>query len=479
MTNEKIHILANSVVGDSFPVFVANAFRQLHSGRSMVLGRHVLALCYELERVLAGDNRYLLATSPPRCLKSFIASVCFPAFALGHDPSLKLICLSYSGELAESFSRQTQLIMDSPSYRQRFPNTRFVRNTAAELRTTTNGFRAAKSLGGAITGTGGDILILDDPLNAGSAASEAERRSAYEKYSNVLPSRFDDPKLGAMAVVAQRLHVDDLPGHLIAEGGWHHLNLPMTAWLPQDIAIAPGKNWHRNPGDLLHAERFGPAEIERLKKQLGSSGYAAQYDQRPALPEGNVFKLHWFKRFPEQQFKKSHFEMVIASWDTGLATSETASFSACTVWGIRGKQCYLLHAFRDRIGFTDILKKIIELKKQFLVDLVVLERAASGPMLCEELWRQGHEDWVTTMGVEGGDKRSRAEAQTAKIEEGRVFLPSRARFLEAFETDVALFPHCRHPDWIDTMTQFLRLLDNGVRYIKMQHLSMYDDYWGR
>jgi hypothetical protein len=226
MTDEKLRVLANNIVGESFPAFVMKAFRQLHAGKPLLPGYHILALCNEFVRLLTGENRYLLATMPPRCLKSFIASVCFPAFALGQDPSLRIICMSYSAELAEAFSRQTQLIMNSPWYRQRFPKTRLMRSTVAELRTTANGFRSAKSLGGAITGTGGNILILDDPLNAGSVASEAERRAVYEKYSNVLPSRFDDPKLGAMAVVAQRLHVEDLPGRLIAEGGWHHLNLP-------------------------------------------------------------------------------------------------------------------------------------------------------------------------------------------------------------------------------------------------------------
>lgn len=393
--------------------------------------------------------------------------------------------MSYSTELAEFHARLTQKIMEADWYQQAFLKTRLdpKRTTPAELRTTAHGFRMAKSLSGSITGLGGNKLLLDDSLNAGSVTSEAERRALHDKFAYVIPSRLDNPKTGSMGVIGQRLHIDDLPGRLIAEGGWHHLNLPMTALTDQKIEIGPGKFWYRKPGDLLLPEHVGPDEIARLKKQLGSAQYAAQYDQSPETPEGTVFKLNQFKQYTYENIERGFLEQVIISWDTGLATSPDACFTAMTAWGVRAEEIYLVKAFRDRLSFTDILKKMIEFNTLFqsVVEqpLTVVEHAASGPMLVEELRRNGH-SWAETYPVIG-DKRARAEQQTPKIEAGRVFLPppGRSAAFDAFRAELAAFPAGRFNDWVDSMTQALRVLDTEPYHPLLRHLATNADKRGQ
>ena len=485
MAEPRLEAITTALLQTDFPAFVAQSFRYLHPTQNLVTGPHILAICHALEQTRLGRERFLLITMPPRQLKSFIASVCYPAWVLGHNPSTKLICMSYSAELAEYQARLTQKIMESDWYKRTFPKTNLdpKRATPVELRTTAHGFRMGKSLSGSITGQGGDILILDDPLNAGSATSEADRRAVHERYSHVLPSRLDNPKTGAIIAIAQRLHIDDLPARIIVEGGWHHLNLPMTAITNQKIEIAPSKFWTRSAGDLLLPGHVGPEEIARLKKQLGTAQYAAQYDQSPETPNGSVFKLSQFKRSTKTNLKRGFFEQIIISWDTGLSTSPDACYSAMTAWGIRGEEIHLVRAFRDRLAFTEILKKMTEtndtFKKIVTQPLTIVEQAASGPMLVEELRRNGH-NWVELFAVDG-DKRARAEQQTPKIEAGRVFLPpvGFAPEFVAFEAELAAFPEGRFDDWVDSMTQALRVLDTGRHHWLLRDLSINESSRGR
>ncbi len=470
-----IPALADKALRDDFPLFVQRAFRHLYPNRQFDHAKHILAICHELDRVLAAREQRLLITAPPRHLKSFIASVCFPPFALGHEPSLKILCISYSAELAETFARDTREIMQSDWYQRLFPGTRLDRTAVEKLETTVHGFRAAKSMSGSITGSGGDIIILDDPLNAGAAASDAERKTANDTYAGVITSRLDDAKTGAKVVVAQRLHVDDLPGQLIAQGGWRHLDFPVTAYLPQAIEIAPGKFWHRKPGDILHPERFGEKEIAERKREIGTAAYSAQYDQRPVPPEGHIFKLEWFQRYQEASFEWSFFELIVQSWDTAFMCNEEANYSACTTWGIRGKKSYLLHAYRDRLGYPDLKRKLLEMKNKYHAGLVVVERAASGLCLASDFEGKPGYEWFRSFSNSNRDSKiARAEHQTVKLERGDVLLPEqRPSWIEAFEAELAAFPHGKNDDWVDSMTQYLRLFDYRMGVSQLRDLTMF------
>ena len=178
---------------------------------------HILAMAYHLEQVRRGSIRRLIINAPPRTLKSLMSSVAFPAFILGHDPTKRVIAISYGSDLAIKHGNDFRAIMTAPWYQSLFPGTRISRtkNTELEVVTTRNGFRLATSIDGTLTGRGGDVLIIDDPLKPTDALSDSRREYVNNWFSNTLMSRLDDPLNGAIVVAMQRLHMDDLTGMLL------------------------------------------------------------------------------------------------------------------------------------------------------------------------------------------------------------------------------------------------------------------------
>ena len=209
---------------------------------------HVEAIAWQLERVRRGEIRRLIINMPPRSLKSIAASVAFPAFVLGHDPSRRIICVSYSGDLAKKHANDFRAVLESPWYRSAFPSTRIgpFKNSETEIELTARGFRLATSVGGTLTGRGGDIIIIDDPLKPDDALSETKRSAANQWFTNTLLSRLDDKRTGAIVVVMQRVHIDDLTGFLLGQSDeWDVLSLPAIADFDETIPLSAGRTYRR------------------------------------------------------------------------------------------------------------------------------------------------------------------------------------------------------------------------------------------
>ena len=211
--------------------FLGRAFGSLNPGRQLSGAYYVRAICYALERVARGETRRLIIELPPRHLKSTIATIAFPAWLLGRDPSMRIACVSYSNDLAQSFSHRCRGLMHEPFYRGCFPTLQFDprKNSVAEFQTTQKGFRLATSIGGTLTGKGGDIVILDDVMKAQDTHSQAARDKTHEIYKETIATRLDDPKSGAIVLVGQRLHEDDLIGRLKQTGNWEVMSMPAIA----------------------------------------------------------------------------------------------------------------------------------------------------------------------------------------------------------------------------------------------------------
>jgi predicted phage terminase large subunit-like protein len=453
--------------------FSQRALRTLSPGSEYQDNWHIRAMCHALAKVADGQIRRLLITVPPRHLKSHVASVCFPAWLLARDPTKRFICVSYSSDLAETFSMSTRTIVNQSWYKEMAQGMSFdpKRMTKDQLWTTKLGYRLATSVGGTLTGKGGDFLILDDPTKAEDGLSESARKATISWFKNTLSSRFENPKTVAIVVIAQRLHVDDLPGHLIEEGGWHHLNLPAEAWEHQQIDIAPGKFFFRKPGDLLFPQRFGPEELDSARKALGTASYEAQFNQRPTPAGGHMLHLKWFKTF-ELPLKPSLIEAVYQSWDTALETGDTNDYSVCTTWAVSGRKLYLLDVFRERLPFYALEKKVVELKNKFKAKAVIVEKAGSGISLFQNLRGMKGCQWVLSMPPHK-DKVCRAAQQTPKLENGTVYLPANAPWRPAFDAEVTSFPFGKHDDQIDSVMQFLLTLDYGRGHASFHDLSMY------
>lgn len=448
------HDALNFALRSKFHSFVMKSFETVNAGREFLDNWHLRSLAWHLEQCRQGKITRLIINMPPRHLKSHCASVAFPAFILGHDPTRRIICASYEAGLASGFSRQTRQIVEANWFRSAFPNFSLStkKNTEDEIVTTKNGFRYATSIGGPLTGKGANFLIIDDPLKASDAHSEAERSRVKNWFRETAYSRLDSKERDVIVVVAQRTHQDDLSGYLLEAGDWIHLNLPSVATVPAKIRIDDTTFRHRKTGEILHPEFESEVALQEIKKQLGSFAFAAQYQQNPIAPEGNLIKRAWVRRYQERP-PLEKFTRIVHSWDTATSIADDASYSVCTVWGIDQNRYFLLKVFRERLEFPDLKRTVVRMARRWNATAVLIEKASSGQALLQSL---GNEKATSFIPIPvDADKRVRVAQISAVIEAGRVYLPEEEEWLADFENEVLAFPSGKHDDQIDSMSQFL------------------------
>lgn len=462
--------LLRTVYANSLYTFVRRAFSVLNPGETFVEAYYLRALCNALERAAAGEIRRLIITLPPRHLKSHVVSVAFPAWLLGRNPSEKIACASYGGSLAEDFGRQTRDLMRSSFYHATFPGTVLdpTKTSVEEFQTLAKGRRIATSVGGSLTGKGGRVLIYDDLMKADDALSLVKRDACHTWFRNTAANRLNDPKAGVIVIVAQRLHVDDLVGRLIPSGDWDVLNLPAIATEPQVLALGGGAKLHRNIGDLLHPERIDQDELDRIRREMGSSSFEAQYQQSPVLPGGNLMKREWFRCYDGQPRLGQH-EAIVQSWDTASVPGIGNDFSVCTVWGLIDGYIDLLYVHRAQQHYPDLLRTARTLREKWKPRLIVVEKAGVGIALGNELQRDGLRD-VQALAVKSS-KVERMALQCAKMEAGKLRLPKSEPWLDLFLAEVGEFPNGKYDDQVDSMSQMLLAIDRQPR--ELRGLSRY------
>lgn len=461
----ELNDLRAPIYGSRLAPFMRRAFLTLNPGIDFVDGYYLRAMTHALERVARGECTRLIIALPPRHLKSLTASVAFPAWLLGRDPTRKVVCISYNKDLAEDFGRQCRTVMLQHWYRSAFPMTHISqkKDSAGEFHTTVGGRRIGTGVGGTLTGKGGSTIIIDDAMKAEDAHSEAKRDAVHSWFGNTLASRLDDPKRGSIVAVGQRLHEDDLLGRLMLTGGWEVLTLPAIATEEQELQIGDGMVWNRAPGDLLHAERLGQEDLEKIRRELGSDAFEAQYQQRPVLPGGNLIRLDWFGRYDPPP-RPSDYEAVVQSWDTAAVPGHTNDWSVCTTWGLIGTHIDLLDVHRAQYGFPDLVHVAKKLERAWKPRLIVVEKASSGIQLGQQLWNDGLKNIVQALNPDA-DKIGRLAAQSPKLEQGQVRLPTTATWRDAFLSECAAFPNGKHDDQVDSTSQLLRALDKRPRQI--------------
>ena len=304
----------------------------MSGGSQLMLNWHIEAIAEVLCKVMRGEIRRVIITVPPRSLKSICASVALPAFILGRDPTARIICVSYSEGLARKHANDCRAVMRSPLYRSLFPGTRISssKDTEFEAMTTARGFRLATSVGGTLTGRGGNVIIIDDPMKPQDAQSESARQNLLQWYANTLLSRLDNKETDAIIIVMQRLHPEDLVGHLIEQDGWTVLNLPAIAEIDEFIPLGSNRFYHRTVGSVLHPEREPLTVLNELKLMMGSLDFSAQYQQRPIPVGGNLVKWSWFRFYDDPPVPLSS-DRIIVSWDTAMSSNELADYSAVNI----------------------------------------------------------------------------------------------------------------------------------------------------
>ena len=425
-----------------------------------VLAPHHRVILDTLEAVERAELDRVIIAMPPRHGKSTIVSALYPAWFLGKHPTGSIIAASYGQELASDFGRRVRNFASDRLHRQIFPDCVISDDSDSVHRFHTNlgGAYFAIGAGGPITGRGGDLVVVDDPIkNAEDARSATFRKSLCEWYQHVLYPRLEPG--GRIVIVATRWHEADLCGWLLkehADEGWRVVSLPAVA--ESDDLLG------RPEGAALWPERYPIETLSRIREAIGGSAWASLYQQRPTPEQGGIFRRDWFKPSTEG----TEYRRVIFSLDTAFKAGASNDYSVIMVIGESATGYHLLHVVRERLEFPLLQSRAVALAAFWQPHAVLIEDAASGQSLIQALKAETRLPILPVRPQ--GDKESRAHAVSPLVEAGRVYLPDSASWREDFLDEVTSFPAAPHDDQVDALTQALGWLrGNGGHLTAADH----------
>lgn len=455
--------------------FVKLMWPVLEPGAPFVDGFHIRMICDALQAVTAGEVRRLIINVPPRHGKSNLVSILWPAWVWVTHPHRRWLFASYAQALAERHSGACRHVIESPDYRQLYGHGFQLAadaNQKSRFETNRGGARLATSVGGAATGEGGDIIVIDDPLKIEDASSKLALADVIRSFDLTLSTRLNNRQTGAIVLVCQRLNERDLAGHLLARGGWQHLCLP-AEYDQRHPHISPDDP-RSVDGQLLWPEMYGAADIAELKEQLGSYGVASQLQQLPAPLTGGIFaKDRWCWYDPAWP---PRCEQVIISVDLAYTGNTGSDYSVAQVWGVLGADKFLLHQAREKLSFRgqiSMIRRVHELTRERYSSAhspgIYVEKTANGAALIDQL---GKEIPALIPVTPRGDKVTRAMAVSPQVEAGNIHLPGAAnasgtgydptctpRWVQGFVEETAGFPAAAYDDQVDAFTQAITCLD--------------------
>jgi len=443
---------------DSFMTFVKKMWPHF------IEGAHHKKMARAFERVASGELKRLIINMPPRHTKSEFASFLLPAWFLGKFPHKKVIQTAHTAELSVGFGRKVRNLVDQDEYSEVFPGVGLQADSKAAGRWSTNkgGEYFAIGVGGAVTGKGADLLIIDDPHSEQEAALAEVNPEVYDKtyewYTSGPRQRLQPG--GAIIMVMTRWSQRDLTGQVLKasaqRGGddWEVIEFP-----------AIFDNF--DPPKPLWPQFWKLEELLALKEELPAHKWNAQYQQAPTSREGAIVKREWWQEWDKDSPPPCSF--VIQTWDTAFEKNNRADYSACTTWGVweneeenggvGGANIILLDAFKDRMEFPELKRKAYEHYKQWTPDAFIVEKKASGAPLIYELRAMGISVQEYTPS-RGNDKISRLNSVTDLFASGKVWAPQ-TRWAEEVANEVAAFPAGEHDDYVDASTLALMRFRSG------------------
>ena len=428
-----------------------------------VEGKHHKIYAEKLNRIANGELKRLIVNMPPRHTKSEFASNLFPAFYMGRHPKAKLIQTTHTGELAIRFGRKAKNMIESSEYEKVFPEVTLAADSKAAGRWESNhgGEYFAAGVGGAITGRGADLLIIDDPHSEQDALSPTVLESHYEWYTSGPRQRLQPG--GSIVIVMTRWSVKDLTGKLLeaqakdpAADQWEVVEFPAI--------INDKPMW----GNFWSMEG-----LLGVKASIPTSKWNAQWMQNPVAEEGALIKREWWKDWESEKIPELQY--IIQSYDTAFTAKTTSDYSAITTWGVftpdeGGKPCIiLLDAKRGRWNFPELKAKAQEEYSYWEPELILVEAKASGLPLTHELQKAGI-PVINFTPSKGNDKHSRVNSVAPIFESGAVYAPVGRRWAEEVIEECAAFPFGDHDDYVDSMTQAL------MRYRQGYYVELQDDF---
>ena len=494
---------------ESLYEFLRNAWKYVDAS-TWCDGWPIEAVAEHLQAVVDGDIKRLIVNIPPRMGKSTITSVAFPAWTWAQEhrsptsgPGVQFLMASYANQLVLRDSVKCRRLIESPWY-QRLWGDRFSlnsdQNTKSRFSNDQGGERLITSVGAAVTGEGGSIIVVDDPNSASEAFSDATIESTIEWWDGTMSTRLNDQKTGAYVIIQQRLAENDLTGYIMEKdvGEWTHLCLPMK--YEADRAFKTNIGWEdprTEEGELLWPDRFGPKEVTNLERSLGPFMAAGQLQQRPEPAGGGVIKREWWQLWEDRAYPPMDF--IVASLDTAYTIKTNNDYSALTVWGVfsdddravasrfldgEGRPMYidrhynsgvakvmLMYAWQERLEFHDLVEKVAKTCKSLKVDKLLVENKAAGISVAQELRRlYGNEGFAVQLSdPKSMDKLARLYSVQHLFAEKMIFAPDK-EWAEQVITQVGQFPKGKHDDLVDTVSMSIRhlrdvgLLTRGVEY---------------
>ena len=445
--------------------FMQKAFYEIDNSQPFKGNWHLELICDTLQQCLDGKNRLLIINIPPRNLKSHIVSISFPAYILGHSPSERIICASYAQPLANDLSRKTRQLMETDFYKQVFKTRLGDKNTENMFETTYNGYRFATSVDGSLTGFGGNWIILDDPIKADDAQSDVKRNNVNNWYDNTLISRLNDKVNGVIIVVMQRLHIDDLTGHLLKQDGWDLLSLPAIAEHDESFTLSNGKIVGRKVGEALNPD-LEPLEILKNQQKLMSNyNFSAQYQQNPIPAKGNVINfddLRFFDSLPNTG-------IVFQSWDIALKDGKDNDYSVCITAKYQNNLLYIDNVQRFKLDMFALANQMQEMYQNFKCNHLIVEDSSISTHLLQYI--QGKLNLYPIKYKPQADKITRANNASLFISSGRVLLRRNAAWLDDFKSEINAFPNGKHDDQVDALTQLIGVINNKQNYCNLEAIA--------
>ena len=451
---KKIHLLLKEDKKERCRQNFLPFVRQMWS--AFIPGQHHQIMAEAFERVARGDLKRLIINMPPRHTKSEFASYLFPAWFLGLYPEKKIIQTAHTAELAVGFGRKVRNLVNTPDYQEIFPTKLSADSKAAgRWNTDKGGDYFAIGVGGAVTGKGADVLIIDDPHSEQEAmqGTPGIYDRVYEWYSSGPRQRLQPG--GSIVIVMTRWSKKDLTGQIVNSTAKKDLEEWEVIELP---ALLPS-------GKPLWSQFWKQEELEAIKAELPVSKWEAQYQQNPTSEEGAIIKRDMWKVWERE--RPPACEYIIQSWDTAFEKSNRADYSACTTWGVFYKEVegievaniIVLDAYKERLEFPELKRQAYDLWKEWSPDTLLVEKKAAGAPLIYELRRMGIPISEYTPS-KGSDKIARVNAVSDLFASGMVWRPE-TKWADELVEEVASFPNGDHDDLVDSTTQALLRFRQG------------------